>query len=603
MRRWVRSLSLLVLTGSALAAGPAPFVVAPVVEGLFECGAPGSPPPKAGSYCAAANGHAVPALRQLLDDLEPGGPRGSVQVGYVLTVQLLGLYRAEGDRWIVDAGKLQRIAELLLEIDRPVVVYLAANHFDSQGPLAQALARDRGNLMLLANGQPPATDYFGYQVAPFTLLTDPAIPVNAYRFEALRLLASRLAALPPAVQGRLVGVALGGELHHLFPDFSGGMGMHDTPRVTDFGEASVRQFRAWLARKYGGIDKLNAAAGTAFGSFDAVAPPARNALVDSGVPRWQHYDGSAGGKLALRGWLWDPDHRVQRLELRVDGRAWAEIERGFNRLDVYRAVADVQDPNVGFRHDLDFSSWPAGNYRLQVVAHSATGEHALADRLLVVGGTPASWLANRWQRALARARGLAQRAFSPLDGVRSALDAPLGDQRVMFNPLARDWNDFRAAQVTGFMGELHRVALAAGLPAAKLFSHQILVRANSSWNADLFATDGSVAAGVPWVHGINMYGGVTGGEWIRRFVRARGMAGYGVPEFHPQQTKRPAAHLEALRLHRQLGARFVSPYYVSIAADRGAAANSAIRALEIRPNNPQEGSDMLFQAIRDMAKQ
>ena len=92
-----------------------------------------------------------------------------------------------------------------------------------------------------------------------------------------------------------------------------------------------------------------------------------------------------------------------------------------------------------------------------------------------------------------------------------------------------------------------------------------------------------MSAEFPWKQGFNTYGGAAGSSWTSRFVRERRLADYGVPEFHPQQWKRPDAARKALALHQQLGARFVSPYYLSVIADRNLKTGATLNRLEIRP--------------------
>jgi hypothetical protein len=305
----------------------------------------------------------------------------------------------------------------------------------------------------------------------------------------------------------------------------------------------------------------------------------------------------------VAGWIWDPLRRIEALELHVDGRAVATLPAHFNRLDVYRAVEAVDDPNVGFRHDLDFSGWRPGRYALQVVAQTAAGPHEVARRTLEVVSGPGR---PGWWASLTGARGApANHPRLPASmGVRASLDLPHASEvRLLHNPLARDWNDYRAGQVTNYIARVHAIAQSAGLPADRLYSHQIVARVNSSWNPHYFAVDASLAAGHPWKTGFNTYGGAAGGAWVERFVRDQRMVAYGVPEFHPQQWKQPQAAARALALHRRLGARFVSPYYMSIVAERDAPPTSAVKRLEIRANNTLDGSDQLYRAIREAARQ
>ena len=167
--------------------------------------------------CQARKAHGAAALKRLLDTLEPGGPKGQVQVGYTATLELLKLYRHTPKGWVIDDAKVSALLDLIAQVPRPVVLYLSAGHFDSQGAIVAELEKDPANWMQLADGKPPALGYFGYRILPYTLRTDASIPVNRYRFEALRYVARRVKALPKAVQERIVAFTLAGELHHLFP--------------------------------------------------------------------------------------------------------------------------------------------------------------------------------------------------------------------------------------------------------------------------------------------------------------------------------------------------------------------------------------------------
>jgi hypothetical protein len=603
----LRGGAVLLLASHALAApaaGPSkPFFLTPVIEGLLICDDLQDNEYRhliqLSSYCTANGRSGIKAASALLDELEPGGPKGAVQIGYTVTVQLLSLYQLREGRWVIDESRVDRFMNVLEQIKRPAVLYLAGNHFDTPGAITTALESDPANLMHLADGSVPRSTYFGYKVIPYTLQTDEAIPVNRYRFDALRHVAARIAKLPQATRDRLVAITLAGEVHQMFPDFQNGMGAYDKVRVTDYSPQSVNGFRAWLRRKYGTLQRLNEATGGGFRSFDEVPAPSRNLLAEPG-PRTEHFDGFADGRVPVSGWLWDPQRQVSTLELRVDGQKVADTQRDFNRLDVYRALDAVDDPSVGFRRDIDFSSWAPGTYALQVVARTPQAAYELGQVSLVVAAGPAGTTAPSVSHVARPAKLL---KLGALEGVKASLDLPKATQQVLFNPLARDWNSYRSWQVNAFIAKFHQVARAAGLPADKLYSHQIVVRVNSSWNPQFFASDASVDAGLPWKQGFNLYGGATGSSWTARFIRELHLSDYGVPEFHPQQWKRPDAARNALALQRQLGARFVSPYYLSVIADRNVNTGVTLDTMEIRPNNKLDGSDQLFRAIREMAAQ
>ncbi|WP_354444011.1 hypothetical protein [Ottowia thiooxydans] len=606
-----------------------PFYIVPTVEGLLFCDEARNDAKQvnfaqAQAGCEAKGRDGAAALNRLLDELEPGGAKGQVQVGYLLTVQLLSLYKAHGTGWVIDDKRVDGLLRMLTEVKRPVVVYLQSTHFDTQGPLPTALAKDPRNLLLYADGKPPELGYFGFAIAPFTLSTDTTLPVNVYRFDALRYLSKRLLALPAEARERIVGISLAGEAHQLYPDFENGMGRYEDIRVTDYSAASVDGFRSMLEKRFGSIEKLNAAMGFNETSFTTVPAPSKNIRKERLTRFGEHYDAWADGYLPISGWLFDPENRVSELLLYVDGQVVGPVQRGMNRLDVYRAVEEINTPNTGFRYDLDFSALPVGRHRAQVVAVSGKDRYLLAeapfvvvgrDQATVSDGLPAGAQDLKTDGSVSRVKAFFDKVLrklgfnrplpSPiaLPGVRSWLDMPRSLQDVYYNPLAREWNKYRDEQTLAFMTVFYNVAKDAGLPKEKLFSHQIIPRINSSWNPQLFAVDSTLQSGLPWRPGVNMYGGTTNSAWLRHFMKERQLTDYGAPEFHPQQWKQPDAAMAALREQYDAGARFISPMYFSLVPERfKTSAENGVNRMEIRPDNPKDGSDQFYKAIRDFAR-
>lgn len=581
------------------------FYLMPTVENFFACdeglqNASLKSVEQVNQFCIERKFDGAKGVNRLLDALEPGGPKGQVQVGYVATLQLLSLYQRQGSNWVLDDKKIQVFLQLLTNVKRPVVVYLAADHFDSQGALVDGLLEDPSNLMLLSNGKPAMANYFGYRIAPYTLQTTDAIAVNYYRFTALKQVVKRLTSLPEIVQKRVIAVTLPGELHQMFSDFESGTGRYEDIQVTDYNAASVAGFRQWLINKYGSIQKFNTTHGTAFARPQDIPAPAKDLRKVSNSKLAEHYDAYADGTLPIAGWLWDPLHRVKQLLLYLNGALVGPIAQGFNRQDVYRAVAEVNTPNVGFRRDLDFSQMASGQHVGQVVASTPTGLYLVGQVAFNV--KQASGKAQK-STSLPAAGLAGLKPLGELSGVKYSLDLPHPDLELYFNSLARDWNEYRQWQVRQFMDRVYQIALEAGLPASKIYSHQILPSVNSSWNPQLFAVEQTLTADVPWKMGINLYGGATDSGWVRGFLAQNKVTDYGVPEFNPQQWKRPGAHLEALTSHYLGGARFVSPYYLSAVPDRfRVGASNGVNAMELRPDNPKEGSDQFYRAIRQFAE-
>jgi len=580
-----------------------PLIIAPTVEGMLLCDEAVAQKnvrsmEDAYSYCRQRKLDGSGRVARLLDRLEPGGPKGTVQVGYTATLQLLALYRATPKGWEIDPARVDEFLGVIRKVQRPVVIYFSADHFDSIGPITEELRKDPRNLMQLRDGKPLELGYFGYRIMPYTLSTDPALAVNKYRQDALNYVAKRIKTLPQAVQSRIVAYTLAGELHHLFPDFENGMGAYQDIQVTDYSPASVAAFRKWLSAKYQTIEQFNTRTGLVYASFDEVPAPSKNIRKEKLAAFGEHYDAFADGTLPIAGWLWDPNKTIQQLDLFVNGKLIGEVPRGLNRLDVYRAEASITSPNTGFRFDLDYSAMPAGKHRAQVVATSNGSRHQLAEVDFVV--------VPRDQGRVASARAAevpSLKNAKALPGVRSWLDMPKQLQDVYYNPLARDWNLYRESQVHAFLGEFHQWALKAGLPAQKLYSHQIVPNVNSSWNPQLFAAGQTLQGSAPWKQGLNMYGGATNSPWLRDFMARNKITEYGVPEFNPQQWKLQGTHLAAMRSHYDAGAHFISPYYFSIVHDRfKGAAEHGVNRMELRPDNPKDGSDSFYKAIIEYAK-
>lgn len=580
------------------------FFIAPAIVGLYVCdeGAANQALKNLediNAFCLAKRLDGTKAINRLLNTLERDGPQGKVQVGYQATLQLLSLYKRHKNTWVIDDDKVEAYLRLLSNINRPVVVYLAADHFDSQGPITDDLLSDSQNLMLLSDGTPPLSGYFGHRIAPYTLLTDERIPVNAYRYAALQHVAQKLGKLPKKVRQRIIAITLAGELHQLFPDFESGTGRFEAMQTTDYSPKSIQLFRRWLRQRYGNIQRLNLAHSFAYPDFEHVAAPYKDIRTERLSSFGEHYDAYASGTLPVSGWLWDPQARIEKLDLYVDGEFNAKINMRLNRLDVYRAESSVTSPNVGYRSDLDYRNLSKGRHIAEVVGKSSGKRYLLGWAEFVVVPRDQSEVPN--QPTVKRVHGLLP--IDQLKGLKTWLDKPKQLQDVYFNPLARDWNDFRAWQVRQFLENFHRKALKAGLPSEKLYSHQILPDINSSWNTQLFAAEQTFVANTPWKLGINFYGGATNSQWVKQLLMSRKAGDYGVPEFNPQQWKLPDTHLNAMVAQYHLGARFISPYYFSVVPARvKTEAAAATAAMEIRPDNPKEGSDQFYNAIREFAK-
>lgn len=580
------------------------FFITPLIDGINFCEEATKHTPafeteiEATEWCKSNGYNGASLLRKSLDTLEPGGSNGKVQVGYEMNISLLNLYKKMDGSWKIDDKLVKSYLSLIENVNRPVIVYLMADHFDSKGHLQEELAKDPQNLMMLKNGKAPFDDYFGNSVIPFTLLTDESIPVNHYRFEALRYIAKSLDDLPKKAKDRIVAITMAGEIHQMFPDFTTGAGDYEKFQVTDYSKRSVDGFQRWIEKKYGNVKKINQSLGSDFGNIKDILPPSKNINKDKLSSFTEHYDAYSAGTLPITGWISDPQSVIKKLKLYVDSKSIGDVERGFGRLDVYREVNEITDPNTGFRYDLDYRKIAPGRHLAQIVAESK-GKSYLISRVefVVVPRDQGDAVALPADKTNFRDASL-------LKSVRSWLDLPKPLTAAYYNPLSLEWNEYRASQVTEFLKYFWNVAKSAGLPTDKLFSHQIYPRINSTWNPELFAADQSISKDVPYKFGINLYGGATNSDVFREFLRERNTVEYGVPEYHTQQWKLPNVAYDSLLAQYRDGARFISPHYISIVPDSlKNKVGESLNNFNIRPDNKADGSSQLYEAIIEFAKQ
>ena len=577
------ALAALLASGPLAAAQAAPFVIAPMIEGQGYCKA-GLVQPKLGlaiAHCAQRKDSGVKELAAALNKLEPGGAKGAVQVGYTIGINLLE-HPKEGE-----FNPFGFLTQALQQIDRPAVIYLFANHFAGSHayPPIQADSMAR-----FADQSVPTEKYFQRAIAPITLDLQAPISVNQQRSSALNKVGQWYASLPPKSRKKIIAFTLAGELHHFYDDFSTGMGRFDNIRITDYSPASVRGFQGWLRPRYGDVAALNKALGANFKDFSQVVPPSKNIHSDRLGQFSEHFDSYAHGVLPIEGWLKQlaPDEKIR---IYLNGVALGEAEYGLNRQDVYEALPDVSTAQLGFRYLLDFSQLPRGKYTVQVVLEGAKS-YELAQRSLSVMGRSQEPIQNLGKNITASV---------PPSSLKFYLDHPAQEMAVFYNPLARDWLDFRSAQVTQAYDDWFDAAVKVGLPSERLFTHQIAVATVGGWNPVLFASDASLKGQHRYKKGINLYGGSASTALLRRHYLTPGEV-FGVPEFHTQAWKDKTVPGKVLHDLQQGGARFVSPYFLSMAPDKYRDQPNAHDKFRLSPDNKDYGSDHLYRAMADSAK-
>ena len=227
-----------------------PLLLAPMLGVLDSCILlPDTTATELGQRCTRKGGSASALIEATLTPLEPlpSHTPAPYRLGYTLQAPLLQLFRPQGNDWVIDQTRVARLVQTVQDNPRPVVLYLFATHFPVDAPLERALAANPDNLLHTPQGPLPVDSYFGIPTYPWTFVrTDTEI--TSRRVQATRALLNGLCQLPATDRAKIEGITLLGEVHHLFPDFQGGMGWKPPYVVTDYSPTSVQGFQRYLAQ-------------------------------------------------------------------------------------------------------------------------------------------------------------------------------------------------------------------------------------------------------------------------------------------------------------------------------------------------------------------
>jgi hypothetical protein len=148
------------------------------------------------------------------------------------------------------------------------------------------------------------------------------------------------------------------------------------------------------------------------------------------------------------------------------------------------------------------------------------------------------------------------------------LDRPPHDLVLRFNPYAREWQEFREHQIDALLLKFAGMAIQAGFPPEKLYSHQIMPQFEGSWNRIAFAVGSATHVDNRFYPGINLYGGAAMYRGVRK---ALDCPRYAVTELHPRMGKSISrdVFLRTLQYHYDLGADFICPYFMALREPRG----------------------------------
>jgi hypothetical protein len=439
-----------------------------------------------------------------------------------------------------------------------------------------------------------ADAYFSVSLHAWTL-SNPQAPVTVMRRAVFKAVLDEICRLDKPSRDRVRGVSVLGEVHQLFGNFVAGPGYNAGYDVTDYAPQSVAGFQKFLAAKFGTIAALNRMLGSSFAGFDAVAPPSRDIQHEILTNFFQHIDAYAAGFVPVQGWAFDPTGKPANIAIYLDGRFRGEVTANLNRSDVPEADPTVKTPNVGWRYDLDYRAEPPGVHTLEVFLKS-TGKRPvrLTRRALTV--------VPRNQGPSLPIPSLDIDADGPERAapVRTYVDGPAPLTPLFYNPLAALWLDYRNVQVADYIKGFAQIADASCLPREAVFSHQIMPELNSIWNPDLLAVNASQVPNADYNQGATLYGGAAFGQAFFDWKQAHGWTRYAVSETHPRFARTRTELETMLEAHRQAGAVFVAPYFMTTVPQRVRdLQHSKLDDMTIEPKNDHFGSDRFYQAIAD----
>ena len=530
-------------------------------------------------------------LRNQLDSLQPRSNRGPIRLGYMMAINIYDLFAKDpSGQWAFDPSKMKYFTDLFLEVDRPVVLNLRANHFVGDGPLVTELITHENSFARLNDDSQVQEIYYRNAIFAPTFSLDDSIPLNHYRFGGFRQAVEVLVEFDRLHPGMIHAITLAGELHHFLSELAdpGAAGRFEGARMTDYSPASVRDFREWLKPRYAGLHQLNDRLGTPFETWEAIEPPRRDLSASPAEPRWMHMDSYANGVLPIFGWLASLAEGV--IDVYLNGMHVGEAEYGLSRLDVYEAIPWLKDCDIGFRFDLDYRGLADGPHVIHVVLQAGDGRRFLLGRRFIIMGERH---ARPRENVLPGLDDLPE-LVDPRGRV-ACLDHPPEGMRLLFNPYAAEWQIFREHQVNALLLKFAQLAVEAGVDPRKLYSHQIMAQFEGCWNRVAFAGTAEPPPEGLFAPGVDLYGGAAVYRGLPDFTKGRR---YAVPELHPRMGRRISkdVFLQALKYHYALGASFVCPYYMALREHHGAAAN-LVDALFIHPLNPAFGSLFFHSAL------
>lgn len=549
------------------------------------------------SRCTGPKASAAHLVESTLGLLQPTPPSDSanMQLGYTLQVPLLALLQPTDDVWQVNHQAIDKIVRTVLENPRPAVLYLFSTHFSVNAPIESLLSRDPDNLAHTPFGPLPIDTYYSQPIYPWSVArTDN--PITQYRVKVVSALVEKICRLPSNARRRIQGVTLLGEVHHLFPKFESGMGFGGAYQVSDYSPASVAAFREYLQGRYASIKELNQQLGSDYSSFVEMTPPGKDIRRESLRRYHEHMDAYAAGQIPITGWVHGPDtpNTQQSVRIYLNGTRLADAQVHLSRQDVRSAHPEFNTADLGWRHDLDYSQLTPGIHRI--------------DFALVQPGQPLIHLGTRTISIMDQQQSTPLPVpVAPLPVLKpqpthitAYSDEPRDQAAYYYNPLAREWQAFREAQVVAYLQYFNSILGQSCLSDTPRYTHQIVPQFNPGWDSGKYAVNASLQPMETLHTGISLYGessyGSSFSDWLRKNPRKR----YGVTEFHPLQAMSARQLGGVLMQHQDSGAQFVSFFLETRWQEQRVSTAPNLFSFDL--NNPQHASDQLYRSMALLLK-
>ena len=582
--------------------GQKKLLIAPMIGGLdtclFENQKLSSSPPgnRYAQLCMQDKESPSALINEALKGMGDAGGEKKYALGYTFYVPLLKLFDLSGADVVINREAVQRIASTIKNTNRPVVVYLFSDHFSVGSPLEAFLSKQDDNLLQTRGGLLPVDQYYGSKIYPWSFVNTKN-EITRLREVAFNAVLDEVCTLPTAAIQRVAGVTMLGELHHLFPNFQGGMGFSGDYLITDYSQQSVEGFQEFLQARFSSIDSFNKEFGAAYTSFKAVSPPSKNIRKESLSNYLDHIDAYAHGILPISGWV------AQKLS-KTPGKDWIHVYRNgeflarvpaaFGRQDVLAAYPDLPSSDVGWQYDMDYSQMAPGVYGIDVYLENRDKSlSTLASRKITI--------MSRMQSTPTVLPSRRSPEVVPLGaGILFSVDAPESASTYYFNPLVPLWHAFRKEQVTRYIKHFADIAKGKCIPPERIYSHQILPFVNPGWDETKFAVGRDLAVPADVRLGVSLYGEASYGTSFYNWFIGTHRSAYGVTEFHPLKAMSPEDLDAVFGRHRDNGAEFVSYFLDGVGVEGDAGKVRNIFSFDSRNNNA--GSDVLFRSVSSLFK-